>query len=66
MNLMKEFTTGKNFRIKAQDSVIGATSRKLRDKISRQIPDDPRKTKQLALNLCLAERKRTELVMKMT
>ena len=27
----------------------------------RQIPNDPRKTKQLALNLCLAEGERTEL-----
>ena len=45
--------TGNNFRIRAQDSVIRATSQELRDKISRQIPDDPRKTKQLALSLCL-------------
>ena len=29
----------------------------------RQIPNDPRKTKQLALKLCLAEGQRTELVM---
>ena len=36
---------GNKFRIKAQDGVIGATSREVRDKISRQIPDDPRKTK---------------------
>ena len=43
--------TGNKFRIKAQDSVIGATSQELRDKILRQIPDDRRKTKQLALNL---------------
>ena len=53
--------TGNKFRINAQDSVIGANSTELRDKILRQIPNDPRKTKQLALNLCLAEGERTEL-----
>ena len=53
--------TGSKFRINAQDSVIGANSTELRDKILRQIPNDPRKTKQLALNLCLAEGERTEL-----
>ena len=51
--------TGNN----AQDSVIGANSSELREKILRQIPNDPRKTKQLTLNLCLAEGQRTELVM---
>ena len=53
--------TGNKFRINAEDSVIGANSTELRDKILRQIPNDPRKTKQLALNLCLAEGERTEL-----
>ena len=53
--------TGNKFRINAQDSVIGANSTELRDKILRQTPNDPRKTKQLALNLCLAEGERTEL-----
>ena len=62
---MKELTaaTGNNFRIKAQDSVIGPNSPVLRDKILAQIPKDPKKTKQLALNLCLAEGERTDLVM---
>ena len=54
---------GNKFQINAQDSVIGANSPQLRDKILRQIPKDPRKTKQLALQLCLAEGERTELVM---
>lgn len=42
----------------AQDSVIGANSAELREKILQQIPNDPRKTKQLAWNLCLAEGER--------
>ena len=54
---------GNKFQINAQDSVIGANSPELRDKILTQIPKDPRKTKQLALQLCLAEGERTELVM---
>ena len=54
---------GNKFQINAQDSVIGANSPELRDKILRQIPKDPRKTKQLALQLCLAEGERTQLVM---
>ena len=53
---------GNKLRINAQDSVIGANSPELRDKILTQIPKDPRKTKQLALQLCLAEGERTELV----
>ena len=55
--------TGNKYQIKAQDSVIGANSSELRNKILTQIPNDPRKTKQLALNLQLAEGERTELVM---
>ena len=54
---------GNKFRINAQDSVTGANSPELREKILTQIPRDPRKTKQLALQLCLAEGERTELVM---
>ena len=53
---------GNKYRIKAQDSVIGANSTELTDKILRQIPSDPRKTKQFASSLCLAEGERTELV----
>ena len=55
--------SGNKFRINAQDSVIGATSIDLRNKILRQIPNDPGKTKQLASTLCLAEGERTDLVM---
>ena len=49
--------TGDKYTIKALDSVIGANSLELRDKIFKQISLDPRKTKQLASNLQLAEGK---------
>lgn len=52
---------GEKYTIKSQDSVIGANSSELRDKIMKQIPDDPRKTKQIVSNLHLAEGERTEL-----
>ena len=54
---------GTKFQIKAQDSVIRANSVELRDKIMKQIPTDPRKTKQLVCNLQLAEGERTKLAM---
>jgi len=53
--------SGDKYNIKALDSVIGANSAELRDKILKQIPVDPRKTKQLASNLQLAEGDRTEI-----
>ena len=40
---------GNKFRISAQDSVIGANSPELRDKILTQIPKGPRKTKAVDL-----------------
>ena len=43
------------------DSVIGANSAQLRDKILSQIPDDPRKTKQIASNIQLCVGERTEI-----
>ena len=52
---------GDKYTIKTQDSVIGANSKELRDKIMRQIPHDPRKTKQIISNLQLAEGERTEI-----
>lgn len=52
---------GKKYSIKAHDSVIGADSQQLRDKILSQIPNDPRKTKQLHSVLQLAVGKRTEI-----
>ena len=52
--------TGDKYTIRALDSVIGANSPELRSKILNQIPLDPRKTKQLASNLQLAEGERTE------
>ena len=53
--------TGEKFSIKAVDSVIGANSAQLRDKILSQISDDPRKTKQIATNLHLCVGERTEI-----
>jgi len=49
---------GMKYTIKAYDSVVGANSHELRDKILSQIPSDPRKTKQLhgVLNLAIGER----------
>lgn len=54
--------TGDKYTIKALDGVVGANSAELRDKILKQLPLDSRKTKELALNLQLAEGERTELV----
>ena len=53
--------TGEKYSIKAVDSVIGANFAQLRDKIISQIPDDPRKTKQIISNLQLAVGERTEI-----
>ena len=59
-----ESSHGNKYTIKAKDSVIGAHSTELRDKIMRQIPYVPLKnTKQLATKLRLAEGGRTELAM---
>lgn len=44
-------------------TVTGANSTAPREKILGQIPNDPRKSKQLAWNLYLAEGERTELAM---
>ena len=45
------------YSIKSHDSVIGAKSHELRDKILKQIPSDPRKTKQLrsAINIAVGQ-----------
>ena len=53
--------TDEKFSIKAVDSVIGANSAQLRDRILSQIPDDPRKTIQIAGNLHLSVGERTEI-----
>ena len=55
--------TGVKYTIKAHDSVVGAHSAELRGKIMKQIPNDPRKTRQIISNLKLAEVERTELAM---
>ena len=51
------------YSIKAHDSVIGAESLTLRDKILKQVPTDPRKTKQLhsVFNIAVGERKEISL-----
>ena len=49
------------YSIRAHDSVIGADSQELRDKILKQVPGDPRKTKQLHSVLHLAVGERTEI-----
>ena len=53
--------SGPKYTIKAHDSVIGADSKQLRDKIMKQIPSDPRKTKQLYASLNVAVGQRTEI-----
>ena len=54
--------SGTKYTIKAHDSVIGATSSELRDKIMKQIPNlEPKNTKQLHSNLNLAVGERTEI-----
>ena len=52
------------YNIKAQDSVVGANSSELRKKILNQIPNDPRKSKQLTSNLRLSEGERVEVAIK--
>ena len=52
---------GIKYSIKAHDSVIGADSQQLRNKILSEIPNDPRKTKQLHSVLQLAVGERTEI-----
>ena len=55
-------STGNKYIIIRQDSVIGANSAELRDKILRQVSYlSTKNTKQLARNLALAEGERTEI-----
>ena len=57
-------STGNKYTINAHDSVIGAMSEELREKIMRQIPHVPLKnTKQLARKLRVAEGERTEIAL---
>ena len=49
------------YSIKAHYSVIGAASQDVQDKILKQIPQDPRKTKQLHGSLNIAVGERTEI-----
>ena len=57
-------STGNKYIIIAQDNVIGANSAELREKILRQVSYlSTKNTKQLARNLALAERERTEIAL---
>ena len=57
-------SAGNKYIIIAQDSVIGANSAELRDKILRQVPHlSLKNTKQLARNLGVAEGERTEIAL---
>ena len=47
--------------VKAHNSIVGAESQKLREKILKQVPGDPRKTKQQHFLLKLAVDERTEI-----
>ena len=53
-------SSNKKFNVKAQFSVVGTNPLELRRKIVKQIPNDPRKTKQLRSNLKLSEGQRVE------
>ena len=52
---------GTKYSIKARDSVIGANSNELREKILKTVPSDPRKTKQFHSILNIAVGERTEI-----
>ena len=57
-------STGNKYKINAHDSVIGAISAELREKILRQIPHVPLKnSKQMARKLQVAEGERTEIAL---
>ena len=57
-------STGNKYTINAHDSVIGAISVELREKIMRQIPHVPLKnSKQMARKLQVAEGERTEIAL---
>ena len=61
---MYRTSTGNKYIIIAQDSVIGANSAELREKILRQVTYlSTKNTKQLARNLALAEGERTEIAL---
>ena len=60
---VQQAATGEKYIIKSHDSVVGANSSELRDKIMKQIPDDLRKTKKIVSKLHLAEGERTESTM---
>jgi len=60
---LHHLATGVKYTIKAEDGVVGANSAEPRDTIMNQIPNDPRKTKQVISNLKLAQGQRTEFAM---
>ena len=61
---VNQTSTGNKYKINAHDSVIGAISAELREKIMRQIPHVPLKnSKQMARKLQVAEGERTEIAL---
>ena len=63
VKVYQSFDSTNKFTIKAQDSLIGACSTELREKITRQIPYVPLKnSKQLAHKLNLAVGQQTEIL----
>ena len=53
------------FSVIASDSVIGAQSEKMKEMLLSRIPNDPRKTMQLASELCIAINQRFEIAVNM-
>ena len=53
--------SGQKYFIKAQDGVISAQSLEFKNRILKQIPSDPKKTKQLHSILRLAVGERTKI-----
>ena len=51
------------FVITALDSVVGTDNKEMQEKLLRKIPSDPRKTMQLAKQLCIAINQRTEIAL---
>jgi len=56
---MYNVSQGEKYTIVSLYSVIGADSPEMRDRMLSKIPSDPRKTMQLAGELCIAIRDRS-------
>ena len=53
--------SGRKYAVKAVDSIIGAQSEEFKQRVLREVPDDPPKTMQLLSCLKVAETERTEV-----